>query len=277
MVLPCFVCVDTGFVGVVQMFGKYSNTREPGCSCIPFPFATCQTVSMALNQLECKSECKTKDNVTMQVITAVQYRILKDQVETAVFDIVHPQAMMRAEVDSILRSTLPSMDLDDAYSSKEKLMDDIMTSVKVAMQDFGYDIVKVLITDLVPERSVLTAMNEINAARRQRDAAIERGEADKVLKVKQSEGDAEAKRLQGVGLAQMRSAIAQGFKDSMETMQESGMSSQESMHMMVMTQYLDTLKEFSNGKASIMVPHGGSGAKDMQAQIRDGSVASQKM
>merc|ERR1711920_1000090 len=154
---------------------------------------------------------------------------------------------------------------------------DIHKSVKEAMAPLGYDVVKVLITDLLPEKSVLTAMNEINAARRQRDAATERGEADKVLKIKNSEADAESKRLSGVGMAQMRAAIAQGFKDSMVFMQESGMSGKESMHMMVMTQYLDTLKEFANGKSSIMVPHGPSAVKDMESQIRDGFLTSQAM
>merc|ERR1711870_29945 len=135
---------------------------------------------------------------------------------------------------------------------------------------FGYDVVKVLITDLLPERSVLTAMNEINAARRQRDAAYERGEADKVLKIKSSEADAESKRLQGVGMAQMRAAIAQGFKDSIKFMKESGMSEQEAMHMMIMTQYLDTLKDFAGSHGSIIVPHGPSAVKDIESHIREG-------
>merc|ERR1740121_163099 len=111
------------------------------------------------------------------------------------FDVVQPEKLMRAEVDSILRSTLPTMDLDDAYSVKEKMNSEILASVRAAMGNFGYDVVKVLITDLLPERSVLNAMNEINASKRQRQASYERGEADKVLKIKASEADAEAKRL----------------------------------------------------------------------------------
>jgi len=273
----CLVSIDSGKVGVVQTFGEFVGTKNPGCSCIAFPFSTIMSISMALRQLDCKSECKTKDNVTMSVITAVQYRILPDMVKTAVFDVVDPEKLMRAEVDSILRSTLPTMDLDEAYAAKEKMNADILKSVKEAMGPFGYEIVKVLITDLLPERSVLTAMNEINAARRQRDAAFERGEADKVLKVKNAEADAESKRLQGVGMAQMRAAIAQGFKDSMVFMNESGMSNKEAMHMMIMTQYLDTLKDFANGKSSIMVPHGPGAVKDLESQIRDGFVTSQSL
>merc|ERR1712079_660144 len=94
---------------------------------------------------------------------------------------------------------------------------------------------------------------------------------------KASEADAEAKRLAGVGMASMRSAIAQGMKDSMNFMKQSGMSEHEAQHMMVMTQYLDTLKDFANSKSSIMVPHGPSAVKDIEAQIKDGFLTSQAM
>jgi len=273
----CFACVDAGHIGVIQRFGDYVGIQEPGCNVILWPCTTVRAVSLAVHQIDCNSECKTKDNVTMKVCTAVQYRITKDDVKTAVFDIVDPEAQMRAEVDNILRSTLPLMDLDEAYTAKDKMVADILHSVKAAMGKFGYDILNVLITDIVPEKSVLVAMNEINASRRQRVAATERGEADKVMKIKASEADAEAKRLAGVGMANMRSAIAQGFQDSMKFMTESGMSNKDAMHMMIMTQYLDTLKEFANGKASIMVPHGPSAVKDIESQIRDGFLSSNAM
>eukprot|EP00913_Durusdinium_trenchii_P007759 g7286.t1 len=198
------------------------------------------------------SSCGMGDNVTVTVVTAVQYRIQKDMVKVAVFDIASPQAQIAAEVDSVLRSTLPTMTLDESYAAKEKMVEEILPSVREAMGRYGYDILNVLITDIQPERSVLDAMNEINASRRQREAAFEKGEADKLLKIKASEADAEAKRLAGVGMANMRAAMAQGFQDSMKFMKESGMSEKEAMHMMIMTQYLDTLKEFASSHGSIV-------------------------
>merc|ERR1712113_423750 len=115
-----------------------------------------------------------------------------------------------------------------------------------AMAPNGFEIVNALVTDIMADPKVLAAMNEINAARRTREAAMEKGEADKILLTKSAEADAEAKRLSGVGVASMRAAIAKGFSDSMDAMKESGMSSEQAMHMMVMTQYLDTLKDFSS-------------------------------
>jgi len=266
----CPVCISTGKVGVVQKMGQFTGVQEPGCSLICVPFTTVTPVSLAVQQLQCTSDCKTKDNVTVTVSTAVQYRILKEQVKTAFFDVVDPQRMMMAEVDNILRSTLPQLTLDESYESKEKIVSDIKTALKSAMDKYGYDVINVLITDLQPEKSVLKAMNDINASRRQREAANEKGEADKVLKIKASEADAEAKRLAGQGLAQMRAQLAQGFQESMKVMKDSGMTEADAMQMMIMTQYLDTLKEFAQGHGSIIVPHGPSAVKDIEAQIRDG-------
>jgi len=271
----CFSCVSTGSVGVVQCMGDFSKTQEPGLGIVCCPFQTVFPVSLAVQQLACSSECKTKDNVTLSVTTAVQYRINKENVKAAVFEITDPQSQMKSHVDNVLRSTLPSMDLDNAYSLKEDMVKDILADVKAAMGKYGYDILNVLITDLRPEQSVLRAMNEINASRRLREAAVEKGEASKILQVKASEADAEAKHLAGKGIAKMRSAITEGFKGSVQLMQDCGLDTKETIHMMMVTQYLDTMKEFANPKASIMIPHGPGAIKDIEAQIRNGFLSSQ--
>merc|ERR1712039_781969 len=151
----------------------------------------------------------------------------------------------------------------------------IVNSVRNAMGPFGYLITNVLVTDLSPDKALLQAMNAQLAARRQREAAVEQAEAQKTLQVKAAEADAEAKFLAGQGMARMCAAIAEGFKDSMISMADGGLSSQEAMHMMITTQYLDTLKDFVNNPnhSSIMVPHGPGAVKDIEAQVRDGFIS----
>mmetsp|Transcript_51788 Transcript_51788/g.93000 ORF Transcript_51788/g.93000 Transcript_51788/m.93000 type:complete len:299 (-) Transcript_51788:221-1117(-) len=270
----CFSTIVSGQVGAIQTFGKFTGLQQPGCACIFPPFITVQPVSLALEQIDCRSTCKTKDNVTVTVVTAVQYRIMKDMVQTAVFDVSDPVPMMKAEVDSVLRSTMPTMTLDESYEAKDKMVSQIKTAVSQAMAPHGHEIINVLMTDITADPNVLKSMNEINAARRQREAALERGEADKILKIKAAEAEAEAKRLSGVGVAHMRAAIAQGFGDSMKFMTQTGMSEDQAMHMMIMTQYLDTLKDFAGSHGTIVVPHGPSAVKDLESQIREGFLTS---
>jgi len=273
----CFSCIQAGSVGVVQRFGKYQRVQQPGASWVCFPIQTVFPTSLAVQQIQCNSDCKTKDNVTLTVATAVQYRVDVSKVKEAVFDIKEPQRQMAAHVDNVLRSTLPNMDLDEAYCAKDKMVKGILDSVRNAMTPYGYEILNVLITDLKPEQSVLRAMNEINAAKRMREAAIEKGEADKTIKVKSAEADAKAKELSGVGVANMRKAIMTGFKGSVDSMQECGLDTKDTIQMMMVTQYLDTLKEFSNGKASIMVPHGQGGMKDVESQVRNGFISASSL
>lgn len=274
----CCGSVNSGYVGVQQCCGKFSGVSNPGCYCIPYPLMTISKVNMQLQQVSCHSHCKTKDNVTLTVKTAVQYRIDSNQIETAVFHVAQPVEMIQAQIDDVLRSTLPTMDLDEAYSAKDKMVRQLLESVGGEMEPHGYHIHNVLITDLVPEASVLRAMNEINASRRMREAAIEKGEADKILAVKAAEADAESKHLSGVGVARMRQAIVGGFKTSVAEMQDCGLQPDAAIHMMLVTQYLDTLKDFAhNSNNAIMVPHGPGAIKDIEAQVRDGFIAGGKM
>jgi len=265
-------CIPSGSVGVVQDLGEYKGWAEPGCVCFCPGYRTIEPVSLAVQMIRCQSECKTKDSVIITVITSVQYRVNKKMLKEAMFDIVDPTGQIQAYVDSVLRSTVPTLDLDEAYSAKEKVCDDILHSVRRSMARYGHEIINVLVTDLQPERGVQAAMNAINAARRQREAATEQAEGQKILAVKAAEADAESKYLSGAGIAKMRTAMAQGFKESMETMSAGGLSPQESMHMMITTQYLDTLKDFATNpnSSSIMVPHGPGAVKDIEAQVRDG-------
>merc|ERR1712051_517321 len=138
-----------------------------------------------------------------------------------------PQGQMRAAVDDTVRSTIPSLTLDQAYAAKDSLTSIIKTVVFNNMHEYGYQVLDVLLTDLSPDETVKNAMNMIVEAKRRRAAAEEQGEAAKTLEVKAAEADSDAKRLSGQGFARMRVAIATGFKDSMMAMKEGGLSPQE--------------------------------------------------
>merc|ERR1712060_772270 len=171
-----------------------------------------------------------------------------------------------------------TLSLDDAYAAKEQLTGKIKWVVSRNMQELGYQVVDVLLTDLSPDETGKNAMNMIVEAKRRRAAAEEQGEAAKTLEVKAAEADSDAKHLSGQGFARMRVAIATGFKDSMNAMKEGGLSAQEAIHMMVTTQYLDTMKDFATNqsKSSIMVTHSPGAIEDIQQQVKSGFVAAMR-
>merc|ERR1712167_58102 len=198
---------------------------------------------------------KTKDNVTVSVTTAIMYHVGAEptDIEAFFFRLHNPHQQITAYVDDCTRSQVPTMTLDEAFEAKEKLAVEVKAQVAESMKEFGVQIVKALLTDMQPDHSVMAAMNRINAAKRDREAATEKAEADKILAVKAAEAEAEAKHLSGMGTAKMRHAITDGFRGSIESMKGScGMEPTEVVHMMLVTQYLDTLKTFAeSGKPTM--------------------------
>lgn len=257
--------------------GKYVGTRTPGFSLIGFPFQTVSTVSMKMMQNLYDTETKTKDDVSVKVSTAVQWQVDEKNVDKFYFELSQPISQIGAYVDDCVRGQMPHLTLDKSYESKTELADAVAQSIRDSLSPFGVKIIRVLITDLAPDRSVQNAMNEINAARRLRVAAVDKAEAEKISMIKKAEGEAESKYLLGVGTAKMREAITSGYKTSIDNMKEgTGLEPREVVHMMMVTQYMDVLKDFAlNGKSSLIIPGGAAGITEVESQIRNGFLQAQ--
>jgi regulator of protease activity HflC (stomatin/prohibitin superfamily) len=206
----------------------------------------------------------------VKVTCAIQYQVDPAQVDTYYFKLYNPQQQIQAYVDDCVRAQLPTMTLDEAFVSTEQVAGHVKDVLSGHMKQFGLVIIKALMTDMQPDATVMAAMNKINSARREREAAVETAEGAKILAVRAAEAEAEAKHLSGMGTAKMRTAITSGFATSIESMKEScGLEPREVVHMMLVTQYLDVLKDFAqSGKATMVVPHGISAVADIEGQVR---------
>jgi len=267
----CLVCIDTGEVGINQLFGKFSGISNPGLNLVCWPFQTVTNVSTKIQQLEVETTTKTKDNVTLTVKANIQIAVNPMRAEQYVFKLSDPHRQITAHVHDTIRSTLPYLTLDEAFESKERMAAEIKAKVSASMEEYALVVHSALVTDMIADANVLRAMNEINAARRHRVAAVDQAEAEKNLRVKESEAAAEAQELSGKGTARMRQAITEGLKGSIESMREStGMNPHEVIHMMLETQYLDVLKEFAgSGRATMVMTHNPS-PHDIELQVRKG-------
>ena len=158
-------------------------------------------MSLRIQQLDVLCETKTKDNVFVQVGVAVQYRILVDNAYDAYYRLTDSRNQIQSYVFDVVRSTVPKMELDEAFISKEEVAQAVLNQLRDVMSDFGYEIKQTLVTDLSPDARVKASMNEINASRRLKEAASHKAEADKVKQVKAAEAEAEARYLSGLGVA----------------------------------------------------------------------------
>mmetsp|Transcript_18944 Transcript_18944/g.23019 ORF Transcript_18944/g.23019 Transcript_18944/m.23019 type:complete len:266 (-) Transcript_18944:315-1112(-) len=242
----CCVCVRTQSIGVIERFGKFSTLKGPGCSCVTWP---CEqlvgTVSLRVQQLDVNCETKTKDNVFVNVVISVQYEAIAKAAYDAYYRLANPEVQIQAYVFDVVRSTLPRMDLDESFSSKDDLANSVKVHLDDTMSSYGYHIVRALVTDINPDARVKQSMNEINASRRLRESAKEKAEAEKITQVKAAEADAESKYLSGVGVARQRQAIVGGLQDSINEFagEIAGTTPKDVMDLLLVTQYFDMLKE----------------------------------
>lgn len=277
LIFSIFFTVEQQNTYIIERFGKFERLCSPGLNFkIPFIDQISGKVSLRIMQLDVEIETKTLDDVFVKIMTAVQYRILPQKIYEAFYTLDNAEGQIQAFVFDVVRARIPKIKLDDVFSKKDEIADVVKEELKEVMNEFGYDIVKALVTDINPDAKVKTAMNEINEAQRLRIAAMERGEAEKILKVKQAEAEAESKILQGKGVSGQRKAIIDGLKESVSHFQEAVHGSQtiDVMSLILMVQYFDTLKDMGmHGKMStILIPHSPSSLQDLYQQIRNAVI-----
>jgi len=271
----CFTCISTGEVGVIQRFGKFQKVARPGCNFVCWPIANVsEVISLRLQQLDIECETKSKDNVFVNAMVSVQYQVLPDRVYDACYRLTNPRSQIRAYVFDVVRSTVPRMLLDDAFASKEEISNEIKNQLSHAMNEYGFVIIKALVTDISPDARVRTAMNEINANKRLKEAAAERAEGDKILVVKNAEARAESQYLSGVGVAKQRKAIVDGLRDSVNDFSGHVKDTRprDVINLLMVTQYFDMLEAIGHKshQSSIFISHSPGAVLELQSQLKEG-------
>ena len=274
LVFSSFFTIQQQKVGVLERFGKFQKLAPAGFNMrIPFIDQLVGYVNLRIQQLDVHVETKTKDNVFVNIMVSVQYHVLPDKVFEAYYRLENPVHQIQAYVFDVVRAKVPNIHLDDLFSKKDEIAIDVKQELHETMSGLGYDILKTLVTDIQPDVNVKNAMNEINTAQRLRAAAQEKAEAEKIMRVKQAEGDAEASILHGKGVAGQRLAIIEGLGQSVEDLQKASpkLKSAEIMEMVLVIQYMDMLREVggSSKTNTIFMNHGPKSVQDIGQQLRE--------
>jgi regulator of protease activity HflC (stomatin/prohibitin superfamily) len=272
-----FFTVQQRTAAIVQRLGKFVREAKPGLNVkVPFIDRVVGRVNLRVQQLNVEIETKTEDNVFVQMVVAVQFYVLPEKVYDAFYKLDDAERQITSYVFDVVRAQVPKIKLDDVFEKKDDIAITVKGELAQVMEGFGYGILKALVTDIDPDPKVKESMNEINAAQRMRVAATEKGEADRILKVKAAEGDAQSKALQGRGIADQRKAIVEGLRDSVDEFQRSvpGTTAKDVMNLVLMTQYFDTLKEIgaSSRSNTILIPHSPGSLASLSEQIRNAMI-----
>ena len=251
---------------VVERFGRFQSIRQSGLQIrIPLVDRIAGRLSLKIQQLDVIVETKTKDDVFVKLKVSVQYMVIRDKVYDAFYKLDYPHDQITSYVFDVVRAEVPKMRLDDVFERKDDVAIAVKSELNDAMINYGYDIIKTLVTDIDPDLQVKEAMNRINASEREKIAAQYEGDAARILIVEKAKAEAESKRLQGQGIADQRREIARGLEESVEVLNKVGINSQEASALIVVTQHYDTLQSIGEETNSnlILLPNSPQAGSDM--------------
>ncbi|WP_445383580.1 SPFH domain-containing protein [Robiginitalea sp. IMCC43444] len=266
ILLSSFFIVKQQTAVIVERFGRFQSIRNSGLQMkIPLVDRISGRLSLKIQQLDVIVETKTLDDVFVKLKVSVQYVVIRDKVYDAFYKLEYPHEQITSYVFDVVRAEVPKMKLDDVFVKKDDIAIAVKTELQDAMLDYGYDIIKTLVTDIDPDAQVKAAMNRINASEREKIAAQFEGDAARILIVEKAKAEAESKRLQGQGIADQRREIARGLEESVEVLNKVGINSQEASALIVVTQHYDTLQAIGEETNTnlILLPNSPQAGSDM--------------
>lgn len=261
-----FFIVKQQSAAIVERFGRFIGVRQSGLQLkIPIIDRVAGRVSLRIQQLDVVVETKTKDDVFVKIKVSVQYKVIKDKVYEAFYKLDFPQDQITSYVFDVVRAEVPKMILDDVFEKKDDVAIAVKAELNDAMVNYGFDIIKTLVTDIDPDAQVKDSMNRINASEREKVAAQFEGDAQRILIVERAKAEAESKRLQGQGIADQRREIARGLEDSVKVLNGVNINSQEASALIVVTQHYDTLQSVGSASNSnlILMPNSPQAGSEM--------------
>ena len=238
-----FFIVKQQSAAIIERFGKFVSVRQSGLQLkIPIIDNVAGRLSLRIQQLDVVVETKTKDDVFVKLKVSVQFKVIKEKVYDAFYKLDNPGDQITSFIFDVVRAEVPKLILDDVFIKKDDVAIAVKSEIQEAMTEYGFQIIKTLVTDIDPDAQVKESMNRINASEREKVAAQFEGEAQKILIVEKAKAEAESKRLQGQGIADQRREIARGLEDSVKVLNGVDINSQEASALIVVTQHYDTLQ-----------------------------------
>ena len=265
-VVSAIFIVKQQTAAIIERFGRFQSVRQSGLQLrIPIVDRIAGRLSLKIQQLDVIVETKTKDDVFVKLKVSVQYMVIREKVYDAFYKLDYPHDQITSYVFDVVRAEVPKMRLDDVFERKDDIAIAVKSELNDAMINYGYDIIKTLVTDIDPDLQVKEAMNRINASEREKIAAQYEGDAARILIVEKAKAEAESKRLQGQGIADQRREIARGLEESVEVLNKVGINSQEASALIVVTQHYDTLQSIGEETNSnlILLPNSPQAGSDM--------------
>ncbi len=215
--------ISPNTVRTVEFLGRFDRILRQGLNfIIPFLETTKSQVLYKRN-FPVEVEWITSDNVTAYIGLNVIYYVEDDNsnnrdgtIYKSVYSIDDARTMMRSTIDEQLRGMIVAFTHKEIFAKREEIWETIEQKLRVRLASFGYKLDSIQVRDVKLDNTVMMAMNKVVETQKLKEAAMNEGEAEKIMKVKEAEAEKDAKILLWEGMAGQRTKIAEGFKEAVD-------------------------------------------------------------
>ena len=277
-----FYTVPVDSVAVVQRFGAYHTTTEPGLHFkMPFGVDSAEVVPVrrqlklefgfstggATNRYQFSDEAEdersmvTGDLNAANVEWVVQYGI--EDAKDYLFNFNAPEDTLRDISESVVREIVGDRTIDEVLTAGREAMGVEAKSrleAIVTNLGLGFRIEGVQLIDVSPPREVRASFDEVNSAKQEREQTVNVARRDFNSQVPQAEGEAEKKISIAEGYATKRMNEAQGdtgrFNALLAEYSKATDVTRRRLYLETMNEILPTLqnKVILDDKASSVLP-----------------------
>ena len=175
--------------GLIERFGKYKETLEPGLRFIvPFMDSLVTRVDMRETVLDVEPQpVITKDNVTVTVDAVVYYYVT--DAKAVRYEVANFYIAVSKLAQTNLRNLVGDMSLDETLTSRERINAALRETLDEATDKWGVKVTRVEVKEIEPPRDISDAMSKQMKAEREKRAVILEAEAYKQKQILEAEGD----------------------------------------------------------------------------------------
>ena len=200
----------------------------------------------------------TRDNVVIDMDFVLYYRVIPEQAEKSVLEVVDHRVAVRSQAVADLRSIIGNIELADALAERERIQNELQIALDQNTGRWGVKVQGVAINEIDPPPGVKTAMEreksaaaiktaDITESEGQRQAAINRAQGEKQAAILTAEGKRESEILEAEGERQAQILKAEGYSIGLGRIYEVA-NTVDNRTMSL--QYFDTLKEIGQSPST---------------------------
>src|SRR6056297_1637538 len=216
IVTRLFIIVEFREEVIQERLGKYKKTLSPGFHfMIPFVDRAAYRQEMREQVIDVPSQtCITKDNIEVAVDGLIYIKVM--DAYRASYGISDYIAAAVNLAQTTMRSEIGKITLDDTFSEREKMNENIVKEIDEAADPWGIKVMRYEIKNIRPSNDIVDTMEKQMEAEREKRAEITNSEGFREARINESEGEQKSQILISEAQRQRRINEAKGRAQEIE-------------------------------------------------------------